>query len=134
MKTIHPFVSISVAIVLAGCAVGPDYKRPAVNAPATYRTAASDTKPPPTEPSFGDIEWWNVFNEPQLKALIQEALAKSYDVQIAAARVLQAEASLRVTRSQFFPTINAGGDLVTSRTSEKGPANLPRGVDPQHEY
>src|SRR5689334_1353977 len=123
-----------VAWLSAGCAVGPDYKRPAVNAPPAFRTAASDTNPPPSEISFGDVEWWVTFNEPQLKALIEEALTNSFDIQIAAARVLQAEASLRVTRSQFFPTITAGGDLVTARTSEKGPVGVPRGADPQHEY
>ncbi|MCI0744109.1 MAG: efflux transporter outer membrane subunit [Verrucomicrobia subdivision 3 bacterium] len=123
-----------VTLLFASCAVGPDYKRPAVNVPSTYRTAASDTNPPPTETSFGDVEWWKVFNEPQLQALIEEALTNSWDIQIAAARVLQAEAFLRVTRSQFLPTVNAGGDLVTARTSEKGPTGVPSGVDPQREY
>ena len=136
MKTIflHPFVSISVALGLAGCAVGPDYKRPTVNTPATFRTAASDTNPPPSEASFGDIGWWDTFNEPPLKALIEEALTNSWDIQIAAARVLQAEASLRITRSQFLPTVNAGGDIFTSRTSEKGPAGVPAGVNPQRDF
>ena len=121
-------------LLWAGCAVGPDYKRPAVNTPASFRAADSDTNPPPSEVSFGDVSWWNTFDEPQLHALIEEALTNSFDVQIAAARVLQAEASLRITRSQFFPTVNAGGDLVTARTSEKGPSGVPRGVDPQREF
>src|SRR4051812_35240754 len=103
----HFFASPSIALMLlTGCAVGPDYKRPALNAPATFRAAASDTNPPPSETSFGDMEWWNTFNEPQLKALIEEALTNSFDIQIAAARVLQAEASLRITRSQFLPSVN----------------------------
>ena len=135
MKTLfHWLQPGAVALFLAGCAVGPDYKRPAVNTPTAFRTAASDTNPPPSEASFGDVEWWNTFNEPQLKALIEEALTNSFDIRIAAARVLQAEALLRVTRSQFFPTVNAGGDLFTTRTSEKGPFGVPRGVDPQQDY
>jgi multidrug efflux system outer membrane protein len=137
MKAIlrHPSGPVSLALLLvAGCAVGPDYKRPTVNAPAAFRTAASDTNPPPSEPSFGDVGWWTVFNEPQLQALIEEALTNSFDIQIAAARVLQAEASLRVTRSQFLPTVNAGGDLFTSRTSENGPSGVPRGVNPQRDF
>src|SRR5947199_9656328 len=108
----HLFASVTLTLlVLAGCAVGPDYKRPAVNAPTAFRTAASDTNPPPSETSFGDVAWWNTFNEPQLKELIEEALPNSFDIHTAAARVLQAEASLRITRSQFMPTVNAGGDL-----------------------
>jgi multidrug efflux system outer membrane protein len=119
---------------LSGCAVGPDYKRPTVDTPAEFRTAASDTNRVTTETSFGDVKWWNTFNDPQLQQFIHEALTNSYDIKIAAARVLQAEASLRVTRSQFFPTVNAGADWVTARTSEKGPAEVPPGVNPQREF
>ena len=127
--------AVVVAIcVFVSCAVGPDYKRPTVDAPSAFRTAASDTNRPVDEASFGDIGWWSVFNEPQLQSLIEEALTNSWDIQIAAARVLQAEASLRITRSQFFPTINAGGDWATTRTSEKGPAGVPPGVNPQRDY
>jgi len=130
-------VGVAVAIVICvfvSCAVGPDYKRPTVDAPSAFRTAASDTNRPVSEESFGNIGWWRVFNEPQLQSLIEEALTNSWDIQIAAARVLQAEASLRITRSQFFPTINAGGDWATTRTSEKGPAGVPPGVNPQRDY
>ena len=135
MRLVQPWsglLTVAFTLVLAGCAVGPDYKRPAVNAPTEFRAAASDTNPPPAEPSFGDVAWWDTFNEPQLKVLIAEALTNSFDVQIAAARVLQAEASLRITRSQFFPTINAGGDYVTQRTSEKSPAG--RLHDPEKDF
>ena len=96
---------------LAGCAVGPDYKRPAVDAPAAYRTAASDTNAPAGTNSFADLGWWQVFQDPQLTAYLGEALTNNWDIKIAAARVLQAEAALRIARSQFFPTVNAGGDL-----------------------
>ena len=127
-------MAAAIICVFVSCAVGPDYKRPAVEAPAAFRTAASDTNHAPTEMSFADIGWWRVFDEPQLQAFIEEALTNSWDIQIAAARVLQAEASLRVTRSQFFPTINAGGDLLTTRTSEKGPASVPPGANPQRDF
>ena len=78
---------------LAGCAVGPDYKRPAVDAPAAYRTAASDTNAPAGTNSFADLGWWQVFQDPQLTAYIAEALTNNWDIKIAAARVLQAEAA-----------------------------------------
>jgi multidrug efflux system outer membrane protein len=69
-----------------------------------------------------------------LTAYITEALTNSWDMKIAAARVLQAQAAAGITRSQYFPTINTGGDIVTSRASEKGPAPIPPGVNPQREY
>ena len=119
---------------LAGCAVGPDYKRPAVDAPAAYRTAASDTKAPAGTNSFADLGWWQVFQDPQLTTYVGEALTNNWDIKIAAARVLQAEAALRVARSQFFPTVSAGGDLVTARASRNGATTVPSGVDPQRNY
>ncbi len=126
-------LSLSLLAALAGCAVGPDYKRPAVDQPDTYRRAESDTNAPSGPSSFADLGWWDVFKDPQLSAYLAEALTNSWDIKIAAARVLQAEAAARITRSQFFPTVNAGGDLVTSRLSEKGPIPVP-GVNPQREY
>jgi outer membrane protein, multidrug efflux system len=133
-----PRAALSVFVILlaglAGCAVGPNYKRPAVDTPGAYRTAASDTNAQAGASSFGDLGWWDAYNDPQLTAYIAEALTNSWDIKIAAARVLQAEASLKITRSQFFPTVNAGGDLVTSRLAENGATRVPKGVDPQREY
>lgn len=134
MKT---FFSIAVLVSIVGCAVGPNYERPALNAPTEFRgptltnTAATDST---NEVTFGDLAWWKAFKDPQLQSYIGEALTNNFDVQIAASRVLQAEANLRVTRSQFFPNVNAGGDLVTARNSEKGAVTIPPGVNPRREY
>ena len=119
---------------LAGCAVGPDYKRPAVDTPAAYRTSSAETNAPSGASSFADLGWWSVFQDPQLTAYLGEALTNNRDIKIAAARVLQAEGALRVARSQFFPTVSAGGDLVASRSSERGPAPLPSGLNPERNY
>jgi multidrug efflux system outer membrane protein len=121
-------------ILLAGCAVGPNYQRPQTDEPAAYRRAASDTNASAGLNSFADLGWWETFNDPQLTAYLAEALTNSWDIKIAAARVLQAEAAARITRSQFMPTINAGGDLVTSRASQRGPTPVPLGVNPRQEY
>lgn len=129
-----PVVAAAAALCLAGCAVGPDYKRPALDTPAAYRTAAYATNAPVGTNTFASLGWWEVFQDPQLTAYIREALTNNYDIQIAAARVLQAEGALRLARSQFFPTINAGGDLFTSRFSQRGPVHLPAGVNPQQGY
>jgi multidrug efflux system outer membrane protein len=117
---------------LGGCAVGPNYQRPAVDTPAVFRTAASDSGDLASTNSLADLGWWAAYNDPQLQFYIAEALTNSWDIQIAAARVLQAEAAARVTRSQFMPTVGAGADWVTARTSENGPAgSLP---DPEQDY
>jgi multidrug efflux system outer membrane protein len=137
MKTIlrHYFASTGVALlVLAGCAVGPNYKRPVVDSPEGFRRSATDTNAPTGTNSFADLGWWETFRDPQLTAYLAEALTNNWDTKIAAARVLQAEAVARITRSQFMPTINAGGDLVTSRASEEGPTPIPPGVNPRRDY
>jgi multidrug efflux system outer membrane protein len=121
-------------LLLAGCAVGPDYKRPIVDTPHEYRRAASDTNGPAGASSFADLGWWQVFQDSYLSAYLAEALTNSWDIKIAAARVLQAEAAAHITRSQLFPTINAGGDLTTTRTSERGPVPVPPGLNPQRGY
>jgi len=118
--------------VLAGCAVGPNYQRPAMYNPSTFRASATETVDLSIPDSLGDLDWWQVMNDPQLQAYITEALTNSWDIQIAAARVLQAEAVARVTRSQFMPTVGVGADWVTSRTSENGPAGAL--TDPEKAY
>jgi multidrug efflux system outer membrane protein len=129
------FLSIVCLVLLVcGCAVGPDYQRPEVDAPSTFRPAASDTRNLLAPQSLADLGWKELIEDGLLRGYIEEALANSYDIKAAAARVLQAEALLRVTRSQFLPSIFANGDMVTSRASEEGPSGVPAGVNPQHEY
>jgi multidrug efflux system outer membrane protein len=102
----HWIVAIAL-LMLTGCAVGPNYKRPPVTVPGTYRGLAADSEPQATS-SLGDEKWWTVYQDEQLQALIREALAQNYDMRIAAARVLQAQAVLGITRADQFPTITGG--------------------------
>lgn len=127
--------SLAVAlVVLAGCAVGPDYKRPATDVPDTFRRAESDTSATTNAVSIGDMGWWQAYTDRQLSAYIGQVLTNNWDIKIAAARVLQAEAAARIARSEFFPSLYAGGDLLTYRTSERGPIPVPAGVDPSREF
>ena len=92
---------------------------------------AADTNAPAGTNSFADLGWWQVFQDPQLSAYLSEALTNNWDIKIAAARVLQAEGALRVARSQFFPTVNAGGDLVDQpRLRRMAPSPIPSGLNP----
>ena len=127
-------VCLSLLAAIFGCKVGPDYKRPEVDTPATYRRAASDTNSPSGTNSFADLAWWQTFKDPQLDAFLHEALTNSWDIKIAAARVLQAAATARITFSEFFPSVNAGGDIATTRSSEKGPVPIPPGINPQRGF
>jgi multidrug efflux system outer membrane protein len=127
-------VSTASLVVLAGCAVGPDYQRPALDTPAEFRLPAAPTNTVDTARSFGDLGWWEVYEDPQLVSYLHAALTNNYDIQIAASRVMQAMASSRIARSAFFPNVAAGGDIVTTRASKVGPSPIPSGVDPQSEF
>ena len=109
----HWIVAIAL-LMLTGCAVGPNYKRPPVTVPGTYRGLAADTDPQATA-SLGDEKWWTVYQDEQLQALIREALAQNYDMHTAAARVLQAQAVLGITRADQFPTITGGASASSLR-------------------
>src|SRR5580765_6423326 len=124
----------AVLAALTGCKVGPDYKRPVVDTPTNYKTATTDTNHSVGPKSLGDFGWWEVFQDSQLTEYINETLTHNWDVKIAAARVIQAEGALKLARSQFFPTVNAGGNLYTTRSSQRGPVPVPAGINPQRDY
>ena len=93
--------------------VGPNYQRPAIDAPGTYR--ADSQSAIASSESLGDEKWWEVFQDPVLQELIRTALEQNYDMRIAASRVLQAQAQLGVTRADQFPTVSAGADVASQR-------------------
>jgi len=100
---------VAAVTLFGGCAIGPDYKRPVVADPQTFRGFATSEAA-----SLADLPWWEVFQDPILKELIHEALLRNYDVQIAAARVQEARAGFVSTRSDLFPSLDYGGVLSRS--------------------
>jgi multidrug efflux system outer membrane protein len=93
---------------LAGCNVGPKYVRPNITAPPAYR-GADEAVTSDVKNSLGDEQWAAIYREPELQDLIRKALANNYDVRIAAQRILEQQAQVRITRSQQFPSITVGG-------------------------
>jgi multidrug efflux system outer membrane protein len=106
-------VAIILLLLLNGCTLGPKYKRPAAPVPDTFRGATPE--PSATTQSLGEEKWWTVYQDPQLQTLIREALAQNFDVRIAALRILQAQASLGITRADQYPTISAGASATNER-------------------
>jgi multidrug efflux system outer membrane protein len=112
MKTLA--ASAVALALLTGCAVGPNYKQPPVTSPDVYRDVQG---PPAPAASLADEPWWEVFKDPVLIQLIDQALADGYDVKIAAARVEETAARAGIARSQFFPQIDYGGQWSRGRNS-----------------
>jgi multidrug efflux system outer membrane protein len=108
---------VAASLVLAlitGCAVGPNYKQPPVTIPDVYRDVQG---PPAPAVSLADEAWWEVFKDPVLTHLIDQALATGYDPQIAAERVAEAAAQAGIARSEFFPQIDYQGQWSRGRNS-----------------
>jgi multidrug efflux system outer membrane protein len=102
--------------LLAGCAVGPNYKRPAVDVPTDYRAAMPAQLA--TAASLGNEKWWEVYQDPVLAQLIHAALQQNYDARIAATRVLEAQAQLGITRASQFPSASVGGDIFSQQNAK----------------
>ncbi|MGA2575505.1 MAG: efflux transporter outer membrane subunit [Bryobacteraceae bacterium] len=118
-----PIIVMPMAIVLAGCTVGPNYRRPAVATPASFR--APEPLPADQAASLADLKWFEVFKDPELQNLVRTGLAQNYDLRDAVARVQQARASLGITRSNQFPQLSAEGDVDITRLSRDGATPLP---------
>jgi multidrug efflux system outer membrane protein len=106
-------------LLLAGCAVGPNYHRPAVDAPVQFRNSSD----PASTNSLADLPWWQIFNDSTLTNLIHTALTNNYDVRIAAARVEQARALAEQARSQFFPQAGYDVNGYRGKNASSGSAN-----------
>jgi multidrug efflux system outer membrane protein len=107
---------LPIAVLLAGCTVGPNYKRPAVSVPTGYRAAIPAQ--PATVASLGNEKWWDVYQDPVLAQLIHTALQQNYDVRIAATRVLEAQAQLGITRANQLPSASLGANIYSQQNAK----------------
>ena len=104
---------------VCGCAVGPNYKKPKVDAPAVYRGLTPEEVAKAVTKSFAEQKWWDVFQDEQLKELIKTALQQNYDLRRAGVRILEARATLGITRADQFPTISADASALNERTAQQ---------------
>lgn len=123
MRTVHfPFL---LCLGLTGCMVGPDYERPATDAPAAYRYADKEAN------DLSNTRWWEQFKDPVLNELIRSALAENKDIKIAAARVEEFQGRYGVVRSQLFPQVGLGVQGTRNRAPrDNGPVPLDSSIDP----
>src|SRR6266496_3234207 len=94
-------ILIAIALFLSGCAMGPNYQRPRIEAPAAFR--GKDNKS--DETSLSDTRWSELFKDPVLSDLLSTALRQNYDLRIATERVWEARGALDITDSDLFPTL-----------------------------
>ena len=118
---ILPIGVCSLIVFLAGCTVGPNYKRPNTDAPTAYRGLTPEEAASPSTQSLGEQKWWDVFQDEELQKLIRTALQQNYDARIAATRVLEAQEQVGLARANQFPTVSVSGNGTGLRNPATGP-------------
>jgi len=116
-------------VLLAGCTLGPDYKRPAMELPAQY------PEPAPSETQALRADWWKLYSDATLDGLVDTARKANADVRQAAARVQEAEGALREARAAIFPDITGSYNYTRSQVSTVASPPVPPGfpvIRPNH--
>jgi multidrug efflux system outer membrane protein len=112
-KLLKTLATATLLLATAGCAVGPNYKRPLVEVPTNFRaepasSSASGANTGETAAILGDEQWVEIFEDASLQQFVREALRNNLDLRTAAQRVLEAQAQVGITRSQQLPSVNGG--------------------------
>lgn len=115
MKPLRRLGPAMVAILLTGCAVGPDFKRPATAEQTSFRDQAGGG-----DSSLADLGWWDVYRDPVLTELIHSALANGYDARIAAARVEESRAVAAQVHGQLFPGVGYEANATRGKNALLG--------------
>lgn len=107
------------ATLLASCSIGPNYKRPAIEAPTAHRGPASAAAA--TEgSSLGETPWPALFHDPEITKLVETALKENFDIRMAAERIEQARAQYGIARSYLYPSVDASAKFTAQRSSSTG--------------
>jgi NodT family efflux transporter outer membrane factor (OMF) lipoprotein len=110
------------ALQLTGCAVGPKYHTPAIEAPPAYKEVGDWKPAQPNEQNLGG-EWWKIFQDPQLDALELQVNVSNQNMKAADAQFQQARAVLRYNRADYYPTVTAGPSATRTRISANSPTS-----------
>src|SRR5262249_39486332 len=118
----RPLVAVLLLPCLAGCLVGPDYRRPAAATPPSWGELAPTGEPGRSEAiaTGTPTGWWLAFDDPLLTSIIERTVAANLTLQQAEARVREARASRRIAAAPLWPQIGSSGSYTRARTSKNG--------------
>lgn len=118
-----------IALFLGGCTVGPDYRRPTVDVPPSWRIAEKDAQ------DLVNTPWWEQFDDPVLNGLITSAIRENKDLLIATARIEEFRQRYAIARAPLFPQVVAGASAGQERTTRQGQVPLPASAqNPVEQY
>ena len=104
---------LAFALLLSGCKLTPDYERPDLGAPETWRAGAVEGE------SIANLPWWEIYDDGTLTSLIERALEQNQDLAIAMARMQEADYLVTFTRAEQFPFLDVFGSAGRGRSSRK---------------
>jgi multidrug efflux system outer membrane protein len=104
-------VAVLIAALVAGCSVGPNYRRPVIQTPAAFRDLRENPQVESQAASYADLPWWQVFQDQTLQELLRTALKQNYDLQLATERINAARAELAITHSNQLPQLQGDADF-----------------------
>jgi multidrug efflux system outer membrane protein len=117
------------AIICCGCMVGPNYQRPPVDSPSSWRFEEKRTE------EIANIAWWEQFDDAVLNELIRIGLQENKDIKIAAARVEEFTGRYGIARAPLFPQVGAGASASKFQVTERAPTEFPStGLNPAENY
>jgi outer membrane protein, multidrug efflux system len=107
--------TLALILLTSGCAVGPNYEKPDLAAPAGWNEAQQTG----VDVRAGELaQWWSAFNDPLLNSLAERAVRSNLDLRLAEARIREARATRAVTASGAWPTVDVSGSYTRNRASE----------------
>jgi len=119
LTLLRHWLATPLALLLAGCAVGPDYRAPETSAPATWHSEMQGGLKAVSPETARLARWWTTLNDPQLSRLIEAAVVNNLDLKLAQARLREARARRGISAADRFPTLSAGAGAGRSRSSEE---------------
>jgi outer membrane protein, multidrug efflux system len=129
MQPLKRHAVVWLAVGVAGCVIGPDYRRPALEVPSAWRVSTEEAA------HISDVAWWDRFGDPVLSHLVRTALENNKDLAIATANVDFAFAQYGITRSALYPQLDGNASAERNRLSERTkPSQVPPGYQAFNDY
>jgi NodT family efflux transporter outer membrane factor (OMF) lipoprotein len=119
-RRVRVAAQLAAALSLFGCTVGPNYVRPPADAPVSYKEMG-DWKPAQPSDQFGKGSWWEVYEDPQLNALEAQVDVSNFNLKAQQERFEQARATVKISRSNYYPEITGGASVTQNHISSNSP-------------
>jgi NodT family efflux transporter outer membrane factor (OMF) lipoprotein len=120
-----------ILVMISGCAVGPDYKRPDAPVPASFKELKGWREALPRDQEIR-TKWWEAFGDPILNTLAEQVNASNQSIALAESQYRQAQAQVQLARANYFPTVGAGATYTHSLPPGGGGTYSDSAVD-QHQ-